>query len=83
MLVTIATTRGGVPEVHAQGCGDVARGMRSGKYVSEYTIDVAALRDAAVDHWSDIIAEGGMDEDDAEDQTRNMPCAKAVAREVA
>jgi len=68
MKVLIATPQAapsGKPEVHAGGCADVARGVKSGKYARGYPVDVAVVEDAALWIWGDCIREGSMTEADA------------------
>ena len=84
MKVIVATpgSTPGTPEVHADGCADVARGVRSGKYAGAQPVDVDALEDAALWFWRDFIREGSMTEAHAKHplNIRYMPCAhKAVA----
>lgn len=57
MKVTIATGMSNDPEVHRAGCADVARGLRSGKYIDTEDLEVEKVEDAALEWWSDIIAE--------------------------
>jgi hypothetical protein len=66
----------GGPQVHADGCADVARGVRSGKYGYAETVDVEAIEDAALWFWRDFIRSGEMDETGAQYSTRYMPCAR-------
>jgi hypothetical protein len=76
MKLIIASTRSNDPEVHAEGCADVMRGLKSGKYQGSYTVEVDKAEDAALDFWSDIIAEESMTEDDAQKYTKYLPCTR-------
>ena len=75
MKLVIATTRGNDPEVHAVGCADIKRGLKTGKYVgAPWTIDVPEVADAGREFWSDFLAEGSMDEADVQSYTKYLPC---------
>jgi len=68
------------PQVHADGCADVIRGVKSGKYGSAETIDVEAVEDAALWIYRGHISSGEIDAANAQYNTRYMPCVrKAVA----
>ena len=68
------------PQVHADGCADVARGLASGKYGSAERIDVEAIEDAALWIYRSHISSGEIDAANAQYNTRYMPCLhKAVA----
>ena len=70
----------GWPQGHADGCADVSRGIKSGKYGSAETIDVEAAEDAALWIYDSHIRSGEMNEAGARCSTRYMPCLrKAVA----
>lgn len=75
MKVTIAVGHNG-PEVHTEGCGDVARGLRSGKYQAAHRFEVDTLEGAAIEFWADFIGEGSMTERDAVLDTRFLPCTR-------
>lgn len=82
-IVTLAAERSGPsggPQVHADGCADVTRGVGSGKYRSAEPVDVEVIEDAARWFWRDFIRSGEMSERDAEYSTRYMPCARSLRR---
>lgn len=82
MKVVIATLNyepdgpSGGPQVHADGCADIARGVRSGKYGSATPIDVETLEGAALWIYSNHISSGEMAPDSAQCSTRYMPCTR-------
>jgi hypothetical protein len=82
MKLTVANTRSNDPEVHAEGCNDVKRGLKTGKYVETRTIEVAELDGAAAWFWADFLPGGcaygetepGMTIEDAVGYTEFLPC---------
>lgn len=61
--------------VHAAGCADVAKGVRSGKYSHSYT----SAGDSAQDVVADEVAEfKACEQDWFEDDFRILPCAKVI-----
>jgi hypothetical protein len=86
MRLVVAATRGNDPEIHAAGCADVARGLKSGRYQSATEIEVAEVADAAREFWADFLPGGcaygevepAMTDEDAQGYTRYLPCAAGV-----
>ena len=66
----------GGPQVHADGCADVTRGIKSGKYRSASTVDVETITDAGRRIWADCLRDGSMTESDAQSSTRYLPCVR-------
>jgi hypothetical protein len=82
-VVILAVERSGPsggPQVHSDGCADVARGLASGKYRSAEPIDVEVLEDAARWFWRDFLRTGEMTETGAQASTRYMPCVSGPGR---
>jgi hypothetical protein len=91
LKLVIARTRGNDPEVHAAGCGDVKRGIRSGKYERDLIpIEVDEVEEAARYFWEDFLPGGcayeeggpgtGMTDADAQSYTKYLPCATQSGR---
>ena len=76
-LNVIPDGRAGLPQVHADGCADVARGLASGKYGCAEPIDVEAPEDAALWIYRGHIGSGEIDEANAQYNTRYMPCLRS------
>lgn len=77
MQVTIV--HGDNAHVHKAGCADLARRERKNRhYLSDYTLTVATRREAALDAWSDFVAEESMTEDDAIAYTEFYPCCDGL-----
>lgn len=66
-------TTAGEFRVHRAGCRDIAR--QSNNWDANYG-DMRDPRAIAIDLWSDIINEGGMTEDEAEDNVTYLPCCE-------
>jgi hypothetical protein len=81
--LTIAATQSCDPEVHRQGCADVKRGLRSGKYQYSYQLEVETLPEAAHEFWADFIEEGSQTPEQSESYTRFLPCTEAAKHEAA
>ena len=61
--------------VHKAGCADIKRRERKSRhFLSEYSLTVESQREAALDAWSDFVAEESMTEDDAIAYTYFYPC---------
>lgn len=58
MFVIVAATRSNDPEVHAEGCADVKRGLKSGKYQAADRIEVEEVEAAARWFWADFLPGG-------------------------
>jgi hypothetical protein len=83
--LAIARTPSNDPEVHAEGCADIKRGLKSGKYVNDTMhIEVESVEDAARWFWEDFLPGGcaygesdpdnPMTDDDAQGYTVYLPC---------
>ena len=88
MQVIVAATMSNDPEIHRDGCADVKRGRRNGKYQSAHRITVDKVEDAAAWFWEDFLPGGcaygesgpgtEMTMDDAIGYTRFLPCTKGL-----
>lgn len=58
MKVIVASTCSNDPEIHRDGCADVKRGLRSGKYQHAERIEVDHVSDAARWFWADFLPGG-------------------------
>jgi hypothetical protein len=87
--LAIARTPSNDPEVHAEGCKDIAKGLKSGKYVNDTMhIEVESVEDAARWFWEDFLPGGcaygesdpdnPMTDDDAQGYTVYLPCAEKL-----
>jgi hypothetical protein len=83
MEIIVAATRSNDPEVHAPGCSDVKRGLKTGKYQDATTIEVKEVEDGARWFWSDFLPggcahgeteDGYMQDSDAQGYTTYLPC---------
>jgi hypothetical protein len=87
MYVIVAATRSNDPEVHRDGCQDVKRGLRNGKYPDAHRIEVTEVGDAARWFWADFLPGGCahgesrpdyMQDEDAQGYTRYLPCTNGL-----
>ena len=82
MMVTIVHDSNDNASVHIAGCADIKRrAERKRSHLSSYDIEVSTQREAALDAWSDFVAEESMSEADAMDYTYFYPCCSGLARE--
>jgi hypothetical protein len=62
--------------VHKAGCADIKKAIATA--TSHYLTDTESQKDAALDFWSDFIAEESMTETQAIEQTGFAPCTKGL-----
>ena len=79
MWVTIVHTSDDGARVHKAGCADIKRRETKRRdFLSAYTVEVDSKRKAALDAWSDFVAEESMTEDGAMCYTDFLPCTEGL-----